>query len=295
MPEVTINLNGLLIKEAQGTLQNVDFTRIWTDVVLMPMYRIEFIIRNSKHTEVGYDRNMAFYYGMLNRIGMYLAWERRLVCKQLMNLELSSIFGRVVLEDNITLQYYLRHQEKLEDYRKSSFKAEKALEDNIKANMEARDTPDLDMSQMEDRMLRSIYRAYATAGLSSEDIHNERLPSLPQVATMAKEVDVEQLYNTYRIECHATHGDWFDISRYFLEERDGRFYPRFVEDGTDIRKLNPLLEIGYKTLFEFVGILDGHGLDIEDDLMADLKLIKDFDYMHFNFINKKPIATGLVK
>ena len=55
------------------------------------------------------------------------------------------------------------------------------------------------------------------------------------------------------------------------------------------------MEIVYKTLFEFVRILDGHGLEIEDDLRVDLKLIKDFDYMHFNFINKKPIATGLVK
>ena len=59
MSGTTINLTELLIKEMEGTLRNEDFTRIWTDVVMMPIYRIEYIISNSKHTEIGYDRDMA--------------------------------------------------------------------------------------------------------------------------------------------------------------------------------------------------------------------------------------------
>ena len=51
MGEITINLNELLLKEAQGSLTNSDFTKVWTDVVMMPIYRIEYIITTSKHTE----------------------------------------------------------------------------------------------------------------------------------------------------------------------------------------------------------------------------------------------------
>ena len=102
MGEITINLNELLLKEALGSLKNNDFTKVWTDVVMMPIYRIEYIITTSKHTETGYDLDQAFYYGLLNRIRAFLCYERRIVCEQLINLELSSILSRVILEDNIS-------------------------------------------------------------------------------------------------------------------------------------------------------------------------------------------------
>lgn len=293
---ITIDLNELLALEAQGTLKNLDFTRIWTDVVCMPMYRIEYILANSKHTADGYDLDQAFYYGQLNRIRAYLSYERRIVCAQLMNMELSSIFNRVILEDNITLQYFIRHPDKLDDYRKSAFKAEKEFEEIIYKKREERKEigkEDPLTHDWEDRMLRSIHRAYATIGYNAEDAKNTKLPKAPQILDMARNVDLEIMYTTYRLECHSTHGDWFDISRYFLEEKDGRFFPRFKEDGVDIRKLNPILQIVYKSLVEFLSIVVGHGLNIAEELEGDLRIIKAFDMMHHNFLNHRALMTDI--
>ncbi len=295
MGEITINLNELLLKEALGSLKNNDFTKVWTDVVMMPIYRIEYIITTSKHTETGYDLDQAFYYGLLNRIRAFLCYERRIVCEQLINLELSSIFSRVILEDNITLQYFLKHPEKLDDYRKSCFKAEICFEDRVLKNRAERKEPDPAMYEWEERLLRSVNRAYSTIGMTSEQIRSMKLPKAPQVLEMAKEVDLEIMYTSYRLESHSAHGDWFDVSRYFLDEKDGKFYPRFTEDRADIRKLNPMQFIVYKSLSEFIRTVKGHGIDmsIEKDFDGDQKIIRTLEQMHDNFLNKRPLGTNL--
>lgn len=295
MGEITINLNELLLKEAQGSLTNSDFTKVWTDVVMMPIYRIEYIITTSKHTETGYDHDQAFYYGLLNRIRAFLCYERRIVCAQLINFELSSILSRVILEDNIALQCFLLHPEKLDDYRKSCFKAEINFEDSVLKNRQERKEPDPAMYEWEERLLRSVSRAYSTIGMTSEQIRTMKLPKPPQILDMAREVDLEVMYSSYRLECHSAHGDWFDISRYFLEEKDGKFYPRFTEDGADIRKLNPIQFIVYKSLREFIRTIKGHRIDrsIEKDFDGDEKIIRTLERMHFNFLNKCPLVTDL--
>lgn len=295
MDKITINLNELLLKETLGSLKNNDFTKVWTDVVMMPIYRIEYIMTTSKHTETGYDYDQALYYGLLNRIRAFLIYERRIVCEQLINLELSSIFSRIILEDNITLQYFLRHPEKLDDYRKSCFKAEICFEDRVLKNRTERKETDPALHEWEDRLLKSVNRAYATIGMTSEQIRSVKLPKPPQVLEMAREVDMEIMYTSYRLESHSAHGDWFDISRYFLEERDGKFYPRFTEDGTDIRKLNPMLFVVYKSLSEFVRTVKGHGIDvsIEKEFDGDQRIIRTLEQMHVNFLNKRSLITDL--
>ena len=293
MEKIIINLNELVDKELAGTIKNHDFTQTWTNVVLLPIYRIEYLINSSKHSVSGYNLDQAFYYGQLIRIRAFLLWERRLVCAHLLNRELASIFCRILLEDNITLQFYLLHPEKLDDYRKSAFKAESEFENQILKNREERTEPDQLKSDWEDGLLNSIRRAYATVGLTSEQIHNSRIPQSPQIREMAKEVNLETMYTAYRMECHSTHGDWFDISRYFLEEKDGLFFPRFTEDSVDIRLLNPILQIVYKTLFEFLDLVEGHGVDMNGDLNEDNMIITTLDMMHLNFLNHRPLTMDI--
>lgn len=293
MEEITINLQELVDKELAGTIKNLDFTKTWTNVVLLPIYRIEYLIKSSKHTINGYNIDEACYYGQLMRIRAFLAWERRLVCAHLLNRELASIFGRILLEDNITLQYFLLHPEKLDNYRKSAFKAERDFEQKILQNRTERKETDQLTYEWEDGLLQSIRRAYATIGLTSEEIHNSKIPQSPQILEMAKEVNLEGMYIAYRVDCHSTHGDWFDISRYFLEEKDGMFFPRFIEDATDIRQLNPILKIVYDTIIKFLDMVEGHGVEMKDDLNEDITIIDILDTMHHNFLHHRTIRTDL--
>ena len=295
--EVTIDLSELLEKEATGTLKNDDFSRVWTNVVMMPIYRIEYIIRESNHTKAGYNLDEAFYYGLLNRIRAFLCYERRIVCAKLLNLELCSVINRIILEDNISLRYFIIHHEKLDDYRKSCFRGEIEFEDQILKNREERKHDDPIIYKWEEGLLDSIKRAYSTVGLTSEQIRTIRIKQPPKVQDMAKEVDLDILYTSYRLECHSTHGDWFDISRYFLQEKDGLFFPRFEEDKIDIRKINPMLLPTCETILFFLQKIKGHGLDesVNSEIYKDIQLIQDFDRMHFNYIKKLPLLYNIVK
>lgn len=285
-------IHDLLAGEVNGSLKNADFTKAWETVVLLPISRICFIIDNAQQTQRGYDKNTAVYFGLLNRINDFLQNERRIVAAGLMDEELSSIFSRIILEDNIKLQYYLRHPEKLDDYRRATIKGEIEYEKVINANREARE-PNPELDAYEDKLLDSIHKAYVIADYDGKT----KVPGVPDMRAMAKDVDLEQLYVTYRMECHYTHGDWFDLTRNYLKEENGLYFPRESSRDTDIRKLNPILEICYKTMNEFLEMIHDHGIatDFLYELDQDEAFIRMFDHMHYNFIGHRPLRYNIDK
>lgn len=290
--KIIFGINELFIKEESKTLENSDFTRVWLDIVMLPMIQIESFISNSAHTKAGYTRDQAVIYGLLLRIYKTLTMERRIVCAQLINRQLATMFSRVLLEDNINLQYYIRHPEKIDDFCKSCVKAEQELAALIdKRRSESAETWTETMLKWEDGLMESVNRGLSIAGVT----RNDKLPRTPDMKTKAKDVGLEELYTSYRIECHVIHGDWFDIARYSMTEKDGRFYPKFEIDGTDIRQFNPILEIVYKSLDDFITLYQGHGIDlsITEELKKDVTVIHNFDVMHFNFLHHVPLITEL--
>ena len=42
--EIDLHLDELIEKGRDGTVKNIDFTKIWCNVALLPAYRIEYII-----------------------------------------------------------------------------------------------------------------------------------------------------------------------------------------------------------------------------------------------------------
>ena len=295
METKTINLNDLIVKYSNSELRNDDFTKMWTKVVMLPLSRIEYIISESAHTKNGYDIDQALYYGILNRIGKVLSFERRLVCCDMLDMEFAQIISRILLEDNIVLEYFLRHPEKLDEYRKSAFKAEKEYEDFIIKNREERVENDKVMFEWEEGLLKSIHKAYASAGLTSETTHASRLPSPPKVKTMAEEVGLGDFYSVYKMQCHAAHGDWYGIYEQYLREENGKYFPSFTKKKPDIRIMNPMLRFVYKTLLEFIDYNKGHCLkpELKDELNDDDRLIQNLDTMHFNFLKNQPLTKGV--
>ena len=126
---------------------------------------------------------------------------------------------------------------------------------------------------------------------------NEKLPKRSlSIKGMAKAVGLEYLYVPYQVECHSVHGDWVSISRNFVKEENGLFYPCFDDEDIDIRKLNPITLVCYLSMKLFIQKYPGHGIDIAllDDLDKDMKLIMKFDMMHDNYIHGRPLLDGVV-
>lgn len=84
------DFNKLIQKGEDKALKNDDYTKAWSNLVMLPAYRIEYIIQTSLHTEKGYNKDEAVIYGFLIRIYKILCFQRRLVCNRIMSSEIAS-------------------------------------------------------------------------------------------------------------------------------------------------------------------------------------------------------------
>ena len=126
-------IDELIQKNENHSVKNEDFTKIWCDLAMLPAHRIEYIISSSLHTLKGYTKNEAVIYGQLMRIYRMLCFQRRLVCKHVMTTALAGFFERMILEDNINLQYFILHYEDslLNNFRLNSLKPEAFLKRSL--------------------------------------------------------------------------------------------------------------------------------------------------------------------
>lgn len=294
--EIDLHLDELIEKARDGTVENVDFTKIWCNIALMPAYRIEYIINFSAHTEVGYNRDEAVVYGLLVRLFKLLCFERRIVCKQLMTTTLAAFFERMILEGIINIEYFIKcfDERLLNDFRLNSLKAEAFFEKTIREDI-AKNAGQ--SSDWQERLLASIHHTYKKTNSSYEEVRSKKI-KLPSISEKFRTTGNERLYDvSYRTKCHDIHGDWVDLALNYLtfDEETARFSPNFQEYQADLRQLNPPLIICYEMLKKFVQDFPGHGLphSLYDEITDDQRIILFFDRMHFNFVNQYDLFDGI--
>lgn len=291
-------LIGLLAKEENKTIQNIDFTEAWSYIVMLPLSRLEYLIRESNHTKKGYTREQAIIYGLLTRIMHLLLDARNIICARLLTRELATFYQRAIFESIVNMLYLVKKND--DSYRSfiyNGLKAEIEFEDTICNNISKGifDNAEDSIKEYQAGLLDSIRRTYRLSGTSSEEIRKFK-QSFPSFRDRADFVGYGDAYYTFKIESHAVHGDWVDLYENHLISDDGfrTFQPKFEEKESDIRQLNPLLQILYEALISFINNYVGHGIDnsIIEELEADNILIKNFDRMHFNYLHKRPLLEG---
>lgn len=288
-------------KDKKHELKNDDFTRIWCDVVMLPIYRIEYIINTSLHTQKGYNKNEAVIYGQLMRLYRLLCFQRRLTCKRVMTTELAGLFERMIMEASINLQYYILNYDDsvLEDFRVNSLRSEALFEESIRDDIAECDGH---ISEWQEKLLDSIHSTYDKAGKSGtsfEEIKNAKT-KIPSIWEKFRATGNQRLYNiVYRSKCHSIHGDWVDFTENYLNynEDSFSFSPNFQEFQADIRQLNPVLLACYEALKKFLSDFQGHGLpqNIYAEISNDQNLIILLENIHVNFLNKRNLFEGIDK
>ncbi len=296
---IEIDFNDIIEKEMNGTLSNNDFTKQWCNLAALTIYRIEYIIRNSKHTSVGYTKDEAVIYGQLVRLFKLLCFQRRLVCTHLMTVTLASFFERMLIEQIINLEFYIKNYDNkqlLNNYRLNSLKPEvyfeKAIHDDISSHR-----TNSDFLAWQNRLLDSIHQTYKETGTSYEELQHLHI-KIPNIHDKFCDTRNERLYDIeYRTKCHDIHGDWVDLLQNYLDydESTSYFKPKFDDNQADIRQLNPILIICYNMIRAFLTDFPGHELpaNLFTDINTDIKVIATLDNMHHNFINHKKILTGV--
>lgn len=290
------SIDELIQKNENHSVKNEDFTKIWCDLAMLPAYRIEYIISSSLHTLKGYTKNEAVIYGQLMRIYRMLCFQRRLVCKHVMTTALAGFFERMILEDNINLQYFILHYEDslLNDFRLNSLKPEAFFEEVINSDIVKADGQ---ISSWQSELLNSIHSTYNKAGTSYEEVRKTRA-KLPNISEKFRATGNQRLYDIgYRTKCHDIHGDWVDFTQNYLNynRNSNTFTPNFQEYDADFRQLNPILIICCDTLKKFIKDFSGHGLSqhLCTEITEDQHLILLLEEMYDNFRSKKDLLTGI--
>lgn len=141
-------------------------------------------------------------------------------------MELLNFFIRGVVETAVNLRYLveLGTPDIYEAFVRYSLRADKQLQDRINDNIAARGGAVL---PIEDRMLKSISRAFEVAGVAPDDVDSTERPSgwtKGGIWGRFNELGLKDAYLTmFGMQSHYVHGNWHDLYAYHLTAEDGGF------------------------------------------------------------------------
>jgi hypothetical protein len=133
--------------------------------------------------------------------------------------EIAMIMGRLCFETIVNLRYLAKHMSHglVNSYIGYSLRYERRLNDQITANIESRGGPVL---PIEDRMLKSISRSFAAAGLKPEEIKTraQRDWGGKNILEKAQDLGLEGIYFVvFGGGNHSIHGNWPELYGNHLE------------------------------------------------------------------------------
>lgn len=102
--------DSLLINKSKGEWTDNDFIGVWDVLVSIVLFKLEFHIKTSKHTELGYTKDEALIYGHLARLFDLIKMQRRMVLSRSATREILKIVSRSIIETSVTLEYILTNQ-----------------------------------------------------------------------------------------------------------------------------------------------------------------------------------------
>jgi len=182
------------------------------------------------------------------------------------------VFARLAFETVVTIRYLIRHfsRELADAYVAHSLKHERKLLDTILDNIRHRGGAVL---PIEDRMIKSITRAEAAAGMSLSDIDPRDNKPWGGKSLYAKAEDV-RLGPAYLAfsggGSHSIHGSWQEIYSNHLEWDGEGFSPKLDWTTPKPQRLWSLRRITVEAIgecFDFIGIdgdLDRSGVPLDN-------------------------------
>lgn len=156
-------------EKVAGFTNEDDFIRLGVSLLIEAGSYV-CVAANTTGEQDKWDRDTAVIGGNLVRLyKMISAFLDQTVQRR---RETSFIFARLVFETVITIRYLVKHfsHELVVSYIKNSFKHEIKLRRNIEQNIAARGGM---ISPIEDRMTKSIDRAFVSAGLSPDELEGK--------------------------------------------------------------------------------------------------------------------------
>lgn len=282
------DMKDLFERESTGQLSEDDFVRVWTDLIGLPMYWYEYVIESSEHTKNGYNRDQAVIYGLLTRMYKTMCYERRITCKRVNSRLFAFTFTRMIFDDAIKVQYFIKHPDEIDNYCISSLRGDKELLELISRNQSNRtEEASPDFIEWESGLKDRAEERFRKQGM---DVR-EKLARITDMRKMLKDLDMEETYVLYAISSDSVHGGWASIHQEFLIEENGRYYPNFNDHDVDVRQILDIIQFCFITLKFFLESFHGHGIpqEILTEIIEDMNRINSLVEVNQNYVRNKPL------
>jgi hypothetical protein len=206
--------------------------------------------------------------------------------------ETSFVFARLGFETVVSIRYLIKHfcPELVESYIKNSFKHEVRLREKIEKNISARSGL---VTPIEDRMMKSIDRAFASAGLEPADLkeYRERNWGGKNLYDKAVDLGLEDAYlGAFAGPSHSIHGAWGDIYSHSLRtEGDGEFLPNLKWGYPRPQLLGAMAKLTITAVDDFFGFIAGSEIQgLAREKLYDLyQRIETLDEAHESYLAAK--------
>lgn len=227
--------------------------------------------------------NMARLYKMISGLLDQTTQRRR---------DTSFVFARLVFETVVTLRYLIKHfsRDLVASYIKSSFKHEARLRRKIEENIAERGGVIL---PIEDRMMKSIDRAFASSGLHPNDLdgYKERNWGGRNLYEKADDLEMGSAYlGAFSGPSQAIHGAWGDIYAHCLQSDGDMLFSPNIEWGNPRPQLiTASANLALFAVDDYIGFIGGPDLqEAVQEYLSDLATrISAFDQAHEGYLASK--------
>jgi len=181
------------------------------------------LTRGGSPTDIQpWPRNKAILCGLLVRTCKLLTGFMDSVCAG--KFEFVAIHSRLIFETCVNLRFLIAEDsaETYESFVRYSLSLEARLSKRIHRNIDARGYT----LPVEERMLASIQHSFSSSGVSLQEVGGKQKSWGNGLDQRARKVGLGDPYLLmFSLPSHAIHGNWEDLLRRHLKEKDGGFLP----------------------------------------------------------------------
>jgi hypothetical protein len=239
--------------DTNGFRNNNDFMQFMVEAMNRSSYLLRVgaaLAPDEASSGKGFTKRRAIIAGHMVRV--VKLYEGLLIHTAKRQLELASIFNRLIFETAIRAEYLMQSKNKsFRQYVLSSYKPEKEMLTDLgeKASMRP-------LTQIEKRMRRKMKEKLKKDGVSLKALMANRQWNLDgkDFRRIMEDAGYGSPIYAYGFGCssHQIHGDWFDISATHLKKK-GRYYtPDLTWGDPDPRLAAPLTIVCLKVLLKYL-------------------------------------------
>lgn len=245
------------IKESPDPRQfrnNNDFMRVYVQIMNYTLYLLRLCISLAKDEESsvkGITKHKAIITGLVVRITkLYDGFTNHIANRE---LELASIFSRLIFETEVKIDYLLNSKNKkksIRSYVLASYKPEKEILIDLKEKSKKRK-----LIPIENRIKTKILNRLKNDGITQKELLNNNKWDIDgkKFRQLLKDLNRELQYAyMFGGMSHHIHGDWYEISLYHLEKENGRYFPNLNYAIPDPRLVGPVSGLILNRLVEYL-------------------------------------------